>query len=485
MDYSLLRVAKRNIVAHPLTLPVLLLLFAFAGDAMRYALGWVGFFLAAGLLVALSVKKYWSFKSLHSIPGALVAFILWSAISALWSHYLPVTIAASVIQVATASVGLFLASRLTWTQIATSLDWAFRIVLGLSLLLEAYAAIIVKGPISAWVNAVPGYYWVQGNLLNGLPIQGITGNRNLLAFVALLFIITISVRYASKQVKPLTALAWVVGAAAAIVLCDSATVYVAALAVTILVFLVFILRKIRNSWHKYAYYGLGGLSLLGLSAAAIYSTALYSALGRDSELSGRTDIWNKVRLLAEQHPITGWGWTSYWAPWVKPYKNLAVIDGTTYLQAHNAALDVWLQLGVVGLIFAAAAVVLVAIRTWRLSVSPTKVFVNHAEALLPVLLIAALLVQSITESRLLIEGNWLLFVLIACKAKLDAPPYGSMRPTLHEARRFFFTVGQGTVDVWEDRYQKAVKRLSGQEKPLVESEVVLASSLAQNAAERG
>jgi hypothetical protein len=43
-----------------------------------------------------------------------------------------------------------------------------------------------------------------------------------------------------------------------------------------------------------------------------------------------------------------------------------------------------------------------------------------ALALLPLLLLAALLAQSLAESRMLIEGGWTLLVLIALKTKQSA-----------------------------------------------------------------
>ena len=60
--------------------------------------------------------------------------------------------------------------------------------------------------------------------------------------------------------------------------------------------------------------------------------------------------------LALERPWFGWGWVGYWQPWVEPFDGLAVRNGVEYLQAHNAWLDVWMQLGIVGLVAFASIV---------------------------------------------------------------------------------------------------------------------------------
>ena len=126
--------------------------------------------------------------------------------------------------------------------------------------------------------------------------------------------------------------------------------------------------------------------------------------------------------LAQQRPVFGWGWVSYWAPWVKPFKGLATRNGVEYLQAHNAWLDVWLQLGIVGLVVFILLVLSTFGRTWFLAVDRPRTTVADdrpytATALLPVLLLAALIAQSFAESRLLIEGGWAILVTLAVATK--------------------------------------------------------------------
>jgi len=155
---------------------------------------------------------------------------------------------------------------------------------------------------------------------------------------------------------------------------------------------------------------------------AAFSSTLLGVLGKSDDLTGRFDIWNRVIELAGQRTVAGWGWVSYWAPWVEPFDGLAVRKGVQYLQAHNAWLDVWLQLGILGLIVFGALAVSTLWRSWFLAVDRPRLGISDTasysvSSLLPLLLIVALLAQSLAESRILVESGWVLLLVLAIKTK--------------------------------------------------------------------
>lgn len=136
---------------------------------------------------------------------------------------------------------------------------------------------------------------------------------------------------------------------------------------------------------------------------------MFSALDRDPNLTNRTVIWEQVIQLALQRP-EGWGWVSYWPVWTQPYNNLVHLDGVPVAHAHNAYLDVWLQTGLLGVAILIAITIQILASNWRaVEHSTTK------SSYLPLgvfLLSGCLLLQALTESRLLLEGNWALLVII-------------------------------------------------------------------------
>jgi O-antigen ligase len=83
------------------------------------------------------------------------------------------------------------------------------------------------------------------------------------------------------------------------------------------------------------------LNLLDTSLVEIVAMSV----GRKPDLTGRTDlIWDVLLPIAWQHPIFGAGFGSFW---------IAPVPGLTLdvNEAHNGYLDVFMELGVVGLVF--------------------------------------------------------------------------------------------------------------------------------------
>ena len=76
---------------------------------------------------------------------------------------------------------------------------------------------------------------------------------------------------------------------------------------------------------------------------------LLAVFGKNSSLTGRTDIWLATLDLIKQKPLLGWGYMATWDPTdpqtVAIWKEFRWVIGS----AHNAYLDVALQLGLVGL----------------------------------------------------------------------------------------------------------------------------------------
>jgi exopolysaccharide production protein ExoQ len=95
-------------------------------------------------------------------------------------------------------------------------------------------------------------------------------------------------------------------------------------------------------------------AVLGLAGAAVASTAivflpqLLSLLGRNATLSGRTLIWTLVLRSIMKRPILGYGFYAFWLG--LKGESARIITGVNWVfgYAHNGVLEIWLQLGLVG-----------------------------------------------------------------------------------------------------------------------------------------
>jgi O-antigen ligase len=414
-----------------MTLAVLALFTLLNGDFWRNLMGWTGFLILSAIVTAIYavlLVRGWQRIRNRGLPITLVVFLAFATLSLIWSFYRGATALALVALFGTTITAFGLAYLLPWSRFVKALGITLRWSLGLSILFELWVALIVRHPILPNFvhpkgNFAPDWYWCQGLILHGGPIQGIMGNRNLLGFVALVGIVVFSVQIADRVISRLWGYFWLAISVLCIALTQSATIIFAGVLVVICGLLALWARRRGDGRHRLVYWtALFGFIGLGLVAVA-FGPAIAQIVGRSPDFTGRADIWQIVIHLWEQKPVLGWGWISYWVPWVEPFHNLIVRHGVTYLHAHNAWLDVGMQLGWIGLIMFTVFCITAIWRAWfravdrpRWDIRTDRPFVSLH--MLPLFLLACLLAQSLAESRMLVEGGWALLVISAVATKL-------------------------------------------------------------------
>ena len=396
------------------------------GDGMRDLLSWWGFsavslVLLAGAIV-LIVRDRARAKALvlsrRGIP--ILVFMAVCVLSVTWSQYTALTVVGCFIQIATATIAVGLCLARPPVRLAALFAIMLQADLVISLLFEVGVALSPAGAIlPLWTNYganVPGaYYWSNGLIFQGGRIQGFTANANLLCFQALLAGVVTAALARGRHISRRLLVPALVLDAVVLVLTRSATVVIAG---GVVVAAALVLAGLRRFGPRGRIALLGGslvfAGLVALSSSRL-SEPFLRLLGKGDDFTGRLEIWRLVGTLVEAHPILGWGWISYWAPWVYPFDNLVIRDGVQYLQAHNAYLDIQMQLGIPGLLALVAVVGSAVYRALRLALTDRPI------AVLPLLLLAALLTQAMAESRLLIEGNWALLVALSFALPLPMP----------------------------------------------------------------
>ena len=314
-----------------------------------------------------------------------------------------------------------MAVALPLTELVGALILAFQWIIGSSFVLEALVAFFGRGPLAPpimWGRGLlpASYYWVDGLLLKGGPIQGFPGNRNPLAFVALLLAVCLVLRYMQTKGSPLTTFVWLGLCGAVLLLTQSATVALSTVGCFLVIAGLVVQRRVPERLRLRVVGGFAGIGVLTAIAAFFCRHMIADAFGRSPDMSGRSVIWHAVAPLVAQRPIGGWGWFIGWPTWMEPFASLVIRpDGTPTNQAHNVYVEAALTTGFVG-----AAMITVAI-VWTLY-RVVKVAVAHIDDnlwdVIPAVIIIAMFIQSFTESRLLFEGNWMLFVMIATWVKV-------------------------------------------------------------------
>ena len=170
-------------------------------------------------------------------------------------------------------------------------------------------------------------------------------------------------------------------------------------------------RHIRRHLLKGAF--LIALLYLILQASAGVATGksplsfIIETSGRDSTLTGRTDLWNDVFDIANRHPIFGVGYGSFWIG--DKANNLWERHIWKPSSAHNGYLDVYVELGVVGL-FLLLLIIIISFRNIA-----TTFELDFEYGRLRLALFFAILLHNITESSFLRGASnlWFIFLLVA------------------------------------------------------------------------
>ena len=370
------------------------------------------------------------------LPWFALLYVAWAVASLLWSAYPSATALTLVLLLSTTVQAMFVGSVLTWRELVRAIASALKWILGLSILFELWVSLVWGGPIlPGFVRPTPGahddpiVYWSRDNLFDGGRIQGLFGNANPLAYTALLAMIVFAVRLASRAPRRVLLVGWFLVALFLFVRAGSATAWLSAAAVVVVLAAALLMRTVRRPGGRTRYYlAYAAVALGGLTTLWLLREGIFAALGRSADLTGRERIWAAVWQRAIERPWHGWGFSTPWVPSEPHFDGWIVDHGETVMQAHNMWLDVFLQLGAIGVALIALTMLAFVWRSWFFAVDRPRWDLVATRPYSPITLVptltgAILLVQGLTESAPLLGWGWLFLVMLAFKIK-QAPLVG-------------------------------------------------------------
>jgi hypothetical protein len=371
--------------------------------------GWAGYLAALGGLVALMVVVLMARRSeldRELPPLSLLVFLGWAAISVLWSEYQWVTLGGVAYLVGYAFVGVFIAYTRDTIQIVRSWGDVLRVVLGASLAIEIFSGILIDAPIP--------FLSVQGNIAALGPISGVLQTRNQLGLLALVGAVSFATELRTRSVRPLVGVLSLIGAAACIALTRSAIVIGTAGVVLVAAAVLYGIRRVRPDRRQTWQFVILGVAVAVIIVGWIFRSPIVKAFNAEGALDYRLHLWQKIVALLPGNTIEGWGWTGRWHPDVAPYLALTVDGNRPASSALNAFLDVWFQLGIIGLVIFVGMLGLAFTRSWLLAGRRRSVIYAW-----PALVLIALLLVSLAESSILVEFGWLTFVVCCVTASRE------------------------------------------------------------------
>lgn len=383
---------------------------AASATAIRRLMDIPGLFAVLATLIVLMGLSFAARRreiELHGLlPLSLLAFLGWTAISIFWSGYQWATFGGLIYLAAYTLIGFYIALARDTIQILRALGDVARFVLALSLALEVFSGIIIDTPL--------GILGITGGIATGSPITGIEGSRNLLGMVATLGAVSFMMEWRTRSVSRTTSGISLVLALIAVLLTRSPVTYGVAVLAALAFLVLFGLRRIPPARRTAAQIAALVVATAGLATVWSLRAPVAAALNAGGELNFRLQLWQQLVVFRDVVPIQGYGWLGRWDTSLPPYSFIAAPVDRPAGSASNAYLDVWLQLGIVGLLLFIVLIGLAFVRSWLLS--------GHRRSIVyawPALVLVVVLFTGLVESLLLYEIGWLVLVVCSVKASQE------------------------------------------------------------------
>ena len=339
------------------------------------------------LLVLLLVLSVWRdiLAALWSNP-LVTALLVLALASVLWSGVPMFTLRRAIAMVATTGFGLYLGTRYDTREQIRLLAFALAISVVFSLV---FIVVFPRYGIESGPNA---------GAWRGVFIQKNTyGRYMVMAVITFLCLRRLRGQNMGKLLGIVLALGLLAGSV-------SAGSYVMMVASILLLVAYQVLRLPRRNLFPIGI-AVGAVLAAGAAFVALNSGAVFEILGRNSSLTGRVPLWHFLLYKIGQHPWLGYGYVGFWST-----ENHAVWAqiGWTPLKAHNGYLDLWLELGLIGLGLFVLNTVLVLGRGVKFVVSHRTL-----ESQWPLLMLNLIVLHNLFESDLLIQNGFMWIVYVA------------------------------------------------------------------------
>lgn len=263
---------------------------------------------------------------------AMVALAILSVLSIAWSQDLGTSLRRSVFLVLGTMFAFYLSRRFSDLELAQIV-----IICG-----------VAAGVLGMAVSVLlPAY---GRDTFNGNAWQGIFRSKNGCAQV-MLFLMSpaLAFRMPSRTMQHLRHVLMAFSAVL-IVMSMAKTAWVLAPAFFLL---MSALRKLRQFQRRDALFLLlCGVVCTLLLLGALPSIASFGleALGKEPSMSGRLPLWGSVLLSIMKKPLLGYGYAAFWTGLRGESLNVFMSTHFEIYQAQNGVLEVWLELGLVGVI---------------------------------------------------------------------------------------------------------------------------------------
>lgn len=274
----------------------------------------------------------------------LLAFLGLALASFVWAEFPLVTLRRALALCGTTIFATYLAVRFSPTEL-------FRLT-AISMMIVVYQTILVAVlfPSVGVDSQVHEGAW-----------RGVLGHKNTTGRIMVLASLTLWVSARQGVLSPHLAWSALGGAVFVVIMSQSVTSYVVLACITLCLLILQILRRSMVPMFVRVL-AIGSLFLMPLALLVVnYYQVGLEALGREATLTGRTLIWERAVEVGMENAWFGVGYRSFWTE-----QDLG--PGLSYGHGHNSYLDIWLELGYVGVgLFLVTGIAAARRAFWRLT----------------------------------------------------------------------------------------------------------------------
>ncbi len=259
----------------------------------------------------------------------LLAIIFWMWLSSFWSLDYEVTVRRSLLLSSTIIIACFVVLRYSFEEI-------MKILFAITIFVFVFSVYFIVVDPSLGFNP------------DGRGARGAFMHKNTLANFLVVGIAVSAAVLHSRLVPRLLGYSMLTLSLVLLVLANSTT----ALLIVAVMFAVYLMIEVKAK-IPFRYFA---MLLAFVVSAALFSSMLlianieevFSLLGRDTTLTGRNEVWNYALDMISQRRWWGYGYSAFWES--EPILSYVTQTLNWHItHAHNGYLEVWLELGLIGL----------------------------------------------------------------------------------------------------------------------------------------
>jgi O-antigen ligase len=352
-------------------------------------------------------KRILEFARLIWYSKSLLMILAWTCFSLLWSINRQVTVRHSIAFLFTSLVGVYFGCRYDLRE-------------QLRLVAIALGIVVVSSVVACLV--FPQYGITTDYSYDEPAWQGVLSAKNNLATLLILATLILLVYFVGR-IRPLAALAGIILVFGLVIPTQST----AALVYFVLAIVVFPLVRAfqRNPRRRRRMIMLGSLLFGSLVSWVCLNWETFMAyLGKDPGFTGRFVLWGLSFIWIRERPFLGHGYGAFWSDFYGPAADFRIASGwLEATHAHNGFINLWLDLGLIGVLLFILGFVISYRRALILATTTKAV-----EGIWPITVLTFLFVYSLTEISFLGRNDlyWILYVSMTVALQMASPKFSSL-----------------------------------------------------------